>query len=254
VAVRSSQKTTENYTTNGQTGGVPGANSNLPTPVATIAAGTGTGNYSRTDETTNYEITQTQTHEVVAPGQIRRVSLSVLVDGVTDAKQLATIKGAVAAAAGIDSTRGDVLNVDTLAFDRTYQKQQVTDLAQSQKTDLYFKIGEGVAAALLVGAILIFISRSLKQLRNQASEAWVPVMKTVSDAALGAGSTRSMIDSGGTPISKTEVEKLLSVPQPAINPEEEQMQRALNRMAEESPASVAEIIQIWLNEDGGKHG
>jgi flagellar M-ring protein FliF len=252
-AVRSSAKVSETYTTNGTAGGIPGASSNLPTPVATVAAGTGTGNYSRTDETINYEISQSQTHEVIAPGTVQRVSLSVLVDGVTDAKQLATIKTAVSAAAGIDTTRGDVVTVDTMTFDRTYQTQQVSDLAQSQKTDLYIKIGEGVAAALLVGAILLFIGRALKQLRNQASEAWVPVMKSVSDAALGAGPYNPMIEAGQTAVSKADVEKVMNIAQPAINPEEEQMQRALTRMAEESPASVAEIIQIWLNEESGKH-
>lgn len=33
------------------------------------------------------------------------------------------------------------------------------------------------------------------------------------------------------------------------SPEEEQMQRILSRMAEDNPAGVAEIIQLWLNED-----
>ncbi len=254
AAVRSSQKTNETYTTNGSTGGIPGAASNLPTPVATTVSSGGNGTYSRSDETINYEISQSQVHEITAPGQIKRVSLSVLVDGITDSKQLDTIKAAVTAAAGIDTTRGDTINVDTLAFDRTSQTQQATDLEQAQKTDLYIKIGEAVAAALLVGVILFFIGSSLKKLRNQATEAWVPVMKTVTEAAMGAGPTKPMIESGTSAINKADVEKVMSVPLPVVNPEEEQMQRALSRMADENPASVAEIIQIWLNEDGGKHG
>jgi flagellar biosynthesis/type III secretory pathway M-ring protein FliF/YscJ len=78
-------------------------------------------------------------------------------------------------------------------------------------------------------------------------------MKSVSDAALGAGPYNPMIEAGQTAVSKADVEKVMNIAQPAINPEEEQMQRALTRMAEESPASVAEIIQIWLNEESGKH-
>ena len=31
--------------------------------------------------------------------------------------------------------------------------------------------------------------------------------------------------------------------------EEEQMHRVVSRVADENPASVAEIIQLWLNED-----
>ena len=32
-------------------------------------------------------------------------------------------------------------------------------------------------------------------------------------------------------------------------PEEEQMMRLVSRMASENPANVAEIIQLWLNQD-----
>jgi len=38
------------------------------------------------------------------------------------------------------------------------------------------------------------------------------------------------------------------------HPEDEGRQKSLIIMAEENPASVAEIIQIWLSEDEKKHG
>ncbi|NMB90645.1 MAG: flagellar M-ring protein FliF, partial [Chloroflexi bacterium] len=137
AAIRSSQKSSETYTTNGDAiSGVPGAASNLPTPVATDMAGSA-GYYQSTDETLNYELSQVQTHEVETPGKIERISLSVLVDGIEDAQQLDIIKTAVAAAAGIDETRGDTLAVETLAFDRSYYETQAADLADSQQTDLY---------------------------------------------------------------------------------------------------------------------
>ena len=121
AAIRSSQKTSENYSTaGGVTGGVPGASSNLPTPVATTTAGGSSSNYTRTDEVINYEFSTSQTHEVVSPGQVKRISLSVLVDGVTDPAQLTTLKSAVAAAAGIDEARGDKLVVENTTFDTSF--------------------------------------------------------------------------------------------------------------------------------------
>ncbi|MDD5369954.1 MAG: flagellar basal-body MS-ring/collar protein FliF [Anaerolineaceae bacterium] len=254
AAVRSSQKSNESYSTNGAAnGGIPGASSNLPTPVATVNAAGGVGDYVHSDETINYEISQIETHELVAPGQVKRVSLSVLVDGVTDTQQLATLKTAVAAAAGIDLVRGDTLAVDSLAFDRTYAKTQETQVTQSQKSDLYLKIGEGVAAALVLGILLVFISRQLKNLRAQASNEWVTVMKPVSEAATLPGMEASSA-SGQNSLPQSG-KPAFSLPAPAaVDPKDEQMQRVLSRMADENPASVAEIIQLWLNEEGDKHG
>lgn len=37
-------------------------------------------------------------------------------------------------------------------------------------------------------------------------------------------------------------------------PEDEQMQRVMARITEENPATIADILQIWLNEDEGRHG
>jgi flagellar M-ring protein FliF len=269
AAVLSSQKTSETYTTNGGvTGGVPGASSNLPTPVATVQANGGASTYNSTNETTNYEVSQTQSHEITSPGQIKRISLSVLVDGVTDTKQLATLKTAVANAAGIDTTRGDSLAVDTLAFDRSYYTKQTADMTKSEQTDLYIKIGEAVAGVILLVVLLIYIQRLLKNLRLNTAEAWVPVMKPVSEtAALGGSPAYPMMPSGfgaaqsaqqnnaqpaaaqSSPRAETHM------PTPAAqSPEDEQMQKVLTKMTEENPSEVAEIIQLWLNEDEEKRG
>ncbi|MCL4559615.1 MAG: flagellar M-ring protein FliF [Chloroflexi bacterium] len=252
AAIRSSQKVSEIYGTSGDNvGGIPGAGSNLPTPVATVAAGGAMNNYQHTEETINYEITQSQTHEVVSPGQVKSVSLSVLVDGVTDQQQIDTLKKSVAAAAGIDEGRGDILSVETLAFDRSYIEQQSQDLAQGEKTSMYYQIGEGVGAALLLGLLLWFMLRLFKNLRLASAQAWIPVMKPVSEAALISPGAMPLIASG-SPAGATR-----DVPQPgstsASISQDDQMQRVLAHMTEENPANVAEIIQMWLNEDGKQH-
>ena len=104
TVVRSSQVVTERYgASDAAAGGVPGAETNLPTEDgATELASEQSSGYERTEEVTNFEITQTEAHETIPAGQIERVSLSVLVDGVEQAAQLQTLKSAIVAAAGID--------------------------------------------------------------------------------------------------------------------------------------------------------
>jgi flagellar M-ring protein FliF len=147
TAVRSSQTLTETYNADGlAVGGVPGALSNLP-PLTTTTSISGTEGalYWRQENTTNYEMTQVQSHEVVAPGQVDHISLSVMVDGVTDTQRLDSLKVAIAAAAGIQETRGDVLAVESLSFDRTYAEAQAAEMAGEAQTELYWQIGLAVA-------------------------------------------------------------------------------------------------------------
>jgi flagellar M-ring protein FliF len=267
VAVRSSQKVNESSTSGGAAGGVPGAASNLPTPVATTT-GTDSSTYERSEETLNYEISQIQSHEIAAPGQVVRVSVSVMVDGITDQEQLDSIKSAVQAAAGIDTTRGDQVVVESFAFDRTTLDALSADLAKQQQQELYLRIGAGVGAGLIMLALLFLILRMINNIRNASKESWRAVLRPVSEMAQlpGAYAAPSLKEpADATPAStgtssevpqisapKTENEdvvvQLSSRPQTAMASEDEQRARIISRMAEENPATVAEIIQIWLNE------
>ncbi|MDP3450640.1 MAG: flagellar basal-body MS-ring/collar protein FliF, partial [Anaerolineaceae bacterium] len=133
-AVRSSSTTSETYSTDGSTvGGIPGAASNLPDPVNETTTGTGSSSYQRTDTTTNYELASTQSHEIIEPGQIKQISVSVLVDSITDPTQLNVLKNAVSAAVGIDAERGDSLAVESIVFDRTFYTDQVEQMETASK-------------------------------------------------------------------------------------------------------------------------
>ena len=247
--IRSSQVMSETYLTNsGVLSGIPGAASNLP-PVATSTAADGQGSaFQHTEETTNYEINQTEVREVQAPGQVQQVSLSVLVDGITDADQLDTLRSTISAAAGIDETRGDQLAVQSLAFDRSYYQDQAADFEATEKTDLYWKFGEIGLAVLVFGALLWYIQRLLSNLRLASTEAWTPIMKTVSEAALPEPKTAALEAAAhGKPASQHLPEPIFEIP--ALSKEDEQIQRLVAHLAEENPSSVAEIIQLWLSED-----
>ena len=265
VAIRSSQIINESSSDGGATGGVAGAVSNLPTPVATTTAN-GNSTYQRSEETLNYEVSQTQLHEVIAPGKVNRVSVSVMVDDITDTTQMTSIKSAVEVAAGIDSTRGDKIVVESFAFDRTAMDALSADLAKQQQQELYMQIGMAVATAMAVLALLFVILRMINNVRNASKESWKTVLRPVSEMA-------ALENRGGRPALQQPVSGL-SLPAQSLNrqiataikenedvvvhvspkarkanaTEDEQNAKVISRLAEENPATVAEIIQIWLNE------
>jgi len=276
-AVRSAQNVTEVYTsTQGSLDGIPGAISNLPPAVDSTTSGGQGVVYTRTESTMNYEITQIQTHQMDAPGEIKRISLSVLVDVITDTAQLATLENVISAAAGIDETRGDVLAVETLAFDRSFYETQVVDLEASQQRDLYMEIAKIAIAVLALVGILWYIQRLLKNLRLVSSEAWTPVLRPVSDMALPSPGSRPQF-TPPTDRSIPSMEQLTSqlaaqsetdaraqqiaaekrrakIEIPTVSPEYEQLSGAVTELVDSDPSSMAEAIQLWLTEDENRNG
>ena len=267
VALRSSQIINESSGGGGTTGGVPGATSNLPTPVATTT-GTGTSSYQRSEETLNYEVSQTQLHEVTAPGKVNRISVSVMVDGISDPTQLASIRSAVEVAAGVDATRGDQIVVESFTFDRTAADALTADMAAQQQQELYLRIGMAVGAALVVLALLFFSLRMINNVRNASKENWKTIMRPVGEMAalqteyagpslrmqsdLSSSFSRLSDQSNqGAPArtaNEDVVVQLQSRTRQANASEDEQNARVIARLTEENPATVAEIIQVWLNE------
>ncbi len=103
--------------------------SNLPTGDAGAGAGNRSQN-SQTTERTNYEVSETQREILRTPGAIQRLTVAVLVDGVTSvdangqsttaprsAEELADLRELVASAVGFDEARGDVIAIRSMIFE-----------------------------------------------------------------------------------------------------------------------------------------
>jgi flagellar M-ring protein FliF len=271
VAIRSSQIINENSTEGGTEGGIPGAETNLPDGEETTVETDGS-TYQRSEETLNYEVSQVQSHEIVAPGKVSRLSVSVMVDGVTEQAQMEAIEAAVEVAAGIDTKRGDQIVVESFDFDTTALDTLNAELEKQQKQQLYTQIGFAAGAVLILAVLFFFILRTINNLRNASKEAWKPVLRPVSEVA-------ALIDDGNKaaalPLQNDLSETLnriaeqneqlpTTAPRPESNEdvvvqlrsrtqiatasEDDQRARVIARLTEENPATVAEIIQLWLNE------
>jgi len=263
-AISSSSKISESYTLeNGTTGGVAGATSNLPTPAAAATTTTGSPTlYQRSEETINYEMAQVQNHQIIRPGMVDNISLSVLVDGISDQQQLQTLQSAIAAAAGIDQKRGDQLSVQSLTFDKTYAQKQEEDLAVADRTRIIIMVAEIVGGLLLLAGLFWYISRLLKNLKVASIDVWEPVLKAAPELAApqtagglelasGAASQKPAgLSAAAAAKSSNLLQEASAKFQPKVTSAEEQkMQQLITRLAEDNPASVADVIQMWVNQD-----
>ncbi|MBP2653123.1 MAG: fliF [Firmicutes bacterium] len=225
--IRSSQEVNENYKgTNAQPGGVPGTTSNIP---GYATSGNSQSTYEKKEVTRNYEINELKEKTVVAPGAIKRLTVSVLVDGNLDKAQQDSITKAISSAVGANPARGDVVSVESLAFstelaDKLRQEEQALEGQKTRET--WFKIG---AAVIAIFAIL-YILRSYLNRRRQAEEE-AALIEELNSQSLAQEETVATDEA-----TSEERERLIQ-------------REAIAKFAKAKPDEVAQLIKTWVNED-----
>ncbi len=249
--VRSEQVTTESYTGTGEfVGGSPGAGSNLPSdqgiPSYQAMADTGTNiDYAHTETTTNYEMGSVEEKRKVAGGQLQQLSVSVVVDNVTDEDVLDSLKEVAARAAGVNIERGDQFTLQSIAFDRTFFTVETADFENQQLGQTYRQVAQWFGVAVVFLSALWFTQRLIRNLRLKAEE------RDVWDAMrLGVDTN----DDGGTGLLQASLPQVpMSLPDDSDDriptPDHARARRAVQRIAEQRPMTVAEIIRQWMEQD-----
>ena len=241
-------------TSNGGTavGGVPGAASNNSSSVPTYQGGSSTsGGTSKTDTETTYQLSRSTQKTVRAPGSVTRLSVSVMVDddpNNPNAALIQSVQNAVNAAAGIDPTRGDVLTVTSLPFNRQdflQAQQQMADATQKEQLMNYLHLGALALGPLLMLLLLFFIFRLGRKKgvlvdAAKAGEADAPKLVDAADeaAAIAAGAM-------ARPTKPT-----APIAQPiAEDPQKVYIREQIQMLGKTNPATVAQLIQTWMDED-----
>jgi len=109
--------------------GEVGVNDDIPASLAENGSATSQNSVSKSDEVVNYEIGNKQSETIREPGEIQRVSVAVLVNGIYNVQdngevayeerspeELARLNQLVQAAIGFNEARGDSISVDSLRF------------------------------------------------------------------------------------------------------------------------------------------
>ena len=153
--------------------GAASATSNIPGAEAPTATPQGSRD-TQNAETTNYEISNTTTTTVKEPGEVKKLSVSVAVDGrwtppangrgqptyaARSAEEIEQIKRLVAAAAGIDEQRGDKIEVLNVRFNRDASQVAAGEGAESSLFDFGredIMRGVELLVLLVTGVLLIF--------------------------------------------------------------------------------------------------
>lgn len=160
-------------------------------------------------ETVNYEISKTSRTEVIAAGNIRKLSVAVLVDGVytVDAQgnpiygprpqeELDKINALVRTAIGFDKNRGDVVNVVNLQFmSNTVIPEEITEpgMFEFTKAEL-FRMAELGTLFLIAIIVLFMVIRPLIKRILSPEEMEQPLL-------IDPGSITHTVNKAGQPVA-----------------------------------------------------
>jgi flagellar M-ring protein FliF len=233
-------------------GGVPGtaANNGAVPTYQGGAAGAG-ATTTKTDRDTTYELNKSVQKTVRSPGAVKRLSVSVMLDddpANPNPALLQSVQNAINAAAGVDATRGDVLTVTALAFNRAElltTQVAMEEAASKDQLMTYVRLG-----ALALGPLLMLVVLFVVLSRGRKKEKLVVKESLESDAALVATPIGTPA-APGQPVSPVRPNKPFTpVAQPiAEDPQKAYIREQIQALGKSNPATVAQLIQTWMDED-----
>ena len=191
-------------------------NANGTNPSVTVASnlpdgdvGANQGNNSRNATTSrqrqNFEVSETRRERVVLPGQVRRISVAVMVDGIETAAadgtdswaprpeaELETLRQLVQSAMGYDEGRGDVVTISSLEFTPPAAQGSVAERGPAL-IDLYG--GRLIQLGVLAGIVLALIFFVLRPMMSRRPI--VAIAELTGAEALAGRGLPAQITAGG---------------------------------------------------------
>jgi flagellar M-ring protein FliF len=249
-AVRSEQRSKEEGTGPGFWAiGVPGVRSNVNDSAELSKPGNNTA--TRESETVNYEVSKTVSKVVAPSGEIKRLSVAVLVDGTYKAEagattyvprsgeELTKFREMVESAVGYNKARGDRVEIANIPF---AVPDNTEDLAMAAEATRTFWLTLGRYGAYIIVGLLCFVCviRPLigwVTAQTGAGETMLP--RTVQELEADMGTSDMLLGAA-------EEAGQLPAASGAAKPAGQQLRGQLAEFVTAEPERAAELLRIWL--------
>lgn len=188
---------------------------------------------------TNYEIDKTVEHIIEEVGNIKRLTISVAVDGrdkqneegeyvyePRTAEELSNIEDIVKNAVGYDLARGDQITVASMKFDNEYLRKQQEEMLKQEQWAFRLMIVKYVIA-LVIAVMVILLLRYFAKTLAEAMNPPIPQVE----------------------IGAAEEEMPIEVPED-LRRSNELLER-VEMMTQQEPVNIAAVIRQWLMQPGG---
>jgi flagellar M-ring protein FliF len=151
---------------NAAAGGAAGTASNLQ-GYPPSAASNGDKSTKKNERTINYEMNRTVERVNTASGTVRELSVGVFVDGKYSPEQLGDLSSVLSRGLGINTERGDKIEVKAMAFNHKGVEEDKQLMEKSQREQFWLQVlTRWVPLALLMVAAGVFLVVALKNLQK----------------------------------------------------------------------------------------
>jgi flagellar M-ring protein FliF len=192
--------------------------------------------YDKDSGGTDYALDRTITKTTYATGDVKKLSIAVVLDEqAVTAEQADAVAELVAAAAGVDADRGDTVVVSRLPFDTraldelTKAEEDAANAAASSQMMATLRMGL-LALLALLGMFLAY--RSVRRARQVVVES---IPNTEIDLLVDQQASSSDLASAVAAIVVPETEQ-------------DKMRRNVEEFADSRPEQTAQLMRTWLNE------
>lgn len=232
---------------------------NLPGNQAAMAGGSSaTSNRDRSEETTNFEISKQVVNSVKETGNVKKLSIAVLVDGIytgegdkakyapRSEEELKQLTQLVRSAVGYDAARGDDVQVINMQF-----AQNTTDLFATGPMDWLKQDLTSIIQTLVLGGVAILsillvvrplVARAIESAEKQNKD------DEMDHAALAAPSIAARLtdQSRASSLGDEEPEEDMIDIDRVAGKLKSSSYNKINSMVEKHPEETAQIFRQWL--------
>jgi len=252
-AVLTSQKSQEQV---GAGGGVAGASANVPMAGAPAqdANVPEDGTQTSSSENATFGVNKVMRHTVNPAGRIHRLTAAILVNDARDRKQvngkwtevprrrspaeLKQISDLAQAVLGMDTQRGDMINVQNMAFDDGNGMASAPSVMERVRSGLS-DYSTPIRYTAMLAMFLLVWALMFRPMQKQ-------VVASIKELAASKDSVVATLDSPAM------VEKSIGAPEedaPGLEASSAVLKRQLVEMVQAEPVSMTRTVQAWLRED-----
>ena len=230
----------ESYSSNGTNGSgstVVGSPTPVPMPGASSNASSA---YQKSSVTQTNPIDSTVTERTGAPGAVRRLTVSVLVDAAVPQATVTQLQALVGNAVGFDQARGDAIQVAQVPFDTsaaTAAKAAADAAASADRMTMIFDLVRKAGIALLVLGVLVMAFIAIRRQRRTLLD--LEALEALERERQIGLATLERLDQEGDDLD----EETRAVAQ---RPTREAINAELVDFAAAEPEQVARVLQSWM--------
>ena len=251
-AILSREQITETTEGGSNNGGVPGADGNTGYNIP-AGQGTQTSSSEKSSVIENYQPDVFQNETIISPGQIKRLTVSIMADADSISEyQVDDMEKIVASAVGLDKDRGDEIQIARFTFNKTSELERqkaLEDAAHQEKILIYMQLGSGGVLLLLFALFLILrfrrkrkssIEKDQFSIKEEKQPATLKEMEQL--LASQREAERKLEQEAELKISQKKMKTLADI-------EREKLKKEVDKYIDNNPDEVARLIKTWIAEE-----